>query len=81
MQDAPPPDRVEEEGPDLRCLDHSFFSAESDRLLYRWVASRPLLLAAVRRLRLTVSRWAFGASWAARCSAAPCRVWRTLNHC
>lgn len=36
VQEAPPPDRVEEEGPDLRCLDHSFFSAESDRLLCRW---------------------------------------------
>ncbi|KAI7841130.1 hypothetical protein COHA_005100 [Chlorella ohadii] len=34
-QEAPPPDGVEEEGPDLRCLDHSFFSAESDRLLCR----------------------------------------------
>ncbi|KAL4440084.1 hypothetical protein ABPG75_003085 [Micractinium tetrahymenae] len=35
QQPAPPPDRLEEEGPDLGCLDHAYFAAESDRLLCR----------------------------------------------
>lgn len=34
-QPAPEPDRLEEEGPDLGCLDHAYFAAESDRLLCR----------------------------------------------
>lgn len=36
LQEVPPPDRLEEEGPDLNCLDHAYFRAESDRLLCRW---------------------------------------------
>lgn len=36
MQPVPPPDRLEEEGPDLGCLDHAYFMAEAGRLLCRW---------------------------------------------
>ena len=32
---APAPDRLQEDGPDLGCLDHAYFTAESDRLLCR----------------------------------------------
>ena len=42
LQEVPPPDRLEEEGPDLNCLDHAYFRAESDRLLCRrggWAAA------------------------------------------
>lgn len=35
VQDAPPPDKLEEEGPDLGCLDHAYFVSESTRLMCR----------------------------------------------
>ncbi|PSC73811.1 E3 ubiquitin-ligase ORTHRUS 2-like [Micractinium conductrix] len=35
QQPVPPPDRLEEEGPDLGCLDHAYFMAEAGRLLCR----------------------------------------------